>query len=53
VRHAPGDRPNLEAVIARLGEISKGAQKQHEAEDGTEEPETDAPAGRRRGRRRR
>jgi len=49
--HQPGAPPDLEAVIARLGEISKGAQSQHDRDDGGEEPEPSG--GRRRGRRRR
>jgi methionine synthase I (cobalamin-dependent) len=49
--YEPGERPDLATVIARLGEISKGAQTQHDREDGAEEPEPSG--GRRRGRRRR
>jgi hypothetical protein len=50
--HEPGPPPDLETVIARLGEISKGAQSQHgpEGDGAASAPEA---AGRRRGRRRR
>ena len=51
--HEPGERPDLAAVIARLGEVSKGAQTQLGGEDGAGESAADARAGRRRGRRRR
>ncbi len=51
--HEPGERPDLATVIARLGEVSKGAQTQLGGEDGAGESEADARAGRRRGRRRR
>jgi 5-methyltetrahydrofolate--homocysteine methyltransferase len=51
--HEPGDRPDLTTVVARLGEVSKGALTQHEAEAGAGESGADAHAGRRRGRRRR
>jgi methionine synthase I (cobalamin-dependent) len=50
--HEPGSPPDLETVIARLGEVSKGAQSQHgpEGDGAAAAPEA---AGRRRGRRRR
>ena len=51
--HEPGERPDLATVIARLGEVSKGAQTQLGGEDGAGESAADARAGRRRGRRRR
>jgi 5-methyltetrahydrofolate--homocysteine methyltransferase len=51
--HEPGARPALEAVVARLGQVSAGAQKQLAAEDDAGESAADARSGRRRGRRRR
>ncbi len=51
--HEPGERPALEAVIARLGQISAGAQKRFDAEEEAGESAADARTGRRRGRRRR
>ena len=51
--HEPGERPDLATVIARLGEVSKGAQTQRGGQDGAGESEANARAGRRRGRRRR
>jgi 5-methyltetrahydrofolate--homocysteine methyltransferase len=50
--HEPGERPALEAVVARLGQISAGAQKQFDAEEEAGESAADARTGRRRGRRR-
>ena len=49
--HEPGARPDLEAIVARLGEVSAGAQKQVGGEESAEE--TPGAGGRRRGRRRR
>ena len=53
VAHEPGARPDLDAVVARLGEISVGAQKQGGADEAAEEAAGDGQGGRRRGRRRR
>ena len=50
--HEPADCPSLEAVVARLGEVSAGAQAQGTAEERAEEPGGEGRAGRRRGRRR-
>ncbi len=50
--HEPGGHPALEAVIARLGQVSAGAQKQLAAEEDAGESAADARSGRRRGRRR-
>ena len=49
--HEPGERPALEAVVARLGQVSAGAQKQLAAEEDAGESDADARSGRRRGRR--
>ena len=52
VAHEPGARPDLDAVVARLGEISAGAQKQGGADEAAEEAAGEGRSGRRRGRRR-
>lgn len=49
--HEPGEQPALEAVVARLGQVSAGAQKQLAAEEDAGESAADARSGRRRGRR--
>jgi 5-methyltetrahydrofolate--homocysteine methyltransferase len=51
--HEPGGQPDLETVVARLGQVSAGAQKQLAAEEDIGESAADARSGRRRGRRRR
>ncbi len=53
--HEPGDKPDLETVIAHLGEVSKGAHKLTEEPGGTpgEDEERGADGRRRRGGRRR
>ena len=47
--HEPGDRPDLERVVARLGEISKGA---HQLGGDAPPPEPEGGRGGRRGARR-
>ncbi len=51
--HEPGDRPALETVVARLGEVSKGAQKLAVDGPAPEAGDDDSANTRRRGRRRR
>jgi len=51
--HEPGARPDLDTVVARLGEVSAGAQKQGGGAEAAEDTPGEGGGGRRRGRRRR
>ena len=51
--HEPGEPPALDAVVARLGQVSAGAQTQLAAEEEAGGPAAAARTGRRGGRRRR